>query len=188
MATFTIDSENNIVAHAAMPANLESAQAFESEKELAKLAAEWPVARLLDLWNSFAGVAPFQELKSVKKFTNRSVAVARIWAAIQRLVATGAPQPNDVALRKGKAHKLAKKGSRRAPARTGAAEERSNKKAEVVAMMKRPKGATLAEIMQVTGWQAHTVRGFVSILASTGGERVESSKNAAGQRTYRIAK
>src|SRR6202453_1973469 len=123
MATFTIDSENNIVAHAAMPANLESGQAFESEKELAKLVAEWPVARLLDLWNSFAGVAPFQELKPVKKFTNRGVAVARIWAAIQRLVPAGAPQANDVAPRKGKAPRLAKKGSRRAPARTGTAEE-----------------------------------------------------------------
>jgi hypothetical protein len=29
-------------------------------------------------------------------------------------------------------------------------------------MMKGPKGATLAEIIKVTGWQAHTVRGFVS--------------------------
>ena len=50
------------------------------------------------------------------------------------------------------------------------------------------KGATLAEIMEVTGWQAHTVRGFVSILGSKGGETIESSKNAAGERMYRIAK
>jgi len=33
--------------------------------------------------------------------------------------------------------------------------DRSNKKAEVIAMMKRPKGATLAEIMAATKWQAH---------------------------------
>ena len=55
-------------------------------------------------------------------------------------------------------------------------------------MMKRTKGATLAEIMVVTKWQAHTVRGFVSILGSKGGEQVESSKNAAGERVYKIAK
>lgn len=55
-------------------------------------------------------------------------------------------------------------------------------------MMKRAKGVTLAEIMEATGWQAHTVRGFVSILGSQGGERIESSKNAAGERAYRIAK
>ena len=64
----------------------------------------------------------------------------------------------------------------------------SNKKAEVIAMMKRAKGATLAEIMEATGWQKHTVRGFVSILGSKGGEKIDSSKNAAGERTYKIAK
>jgi hypothetical protein len=66
--------------------------------------------------------------------------------------------------------------------------DRSNKKAEVIAMMKRPKGATLAEIMAATKWQAHTVRGFVSILGSKGGEKIESSKSADGERTYKIAK
>jgi Protein of unknown function (DUF3489) len=55
-------------------------------------------------------------------------------------------------------------------------------------MMKRTKGATLAEIMELTGWQKHTVRGFVSILGSKGGKSIESSKNAAGDRTYKIAK
>ena len=53
-------------------------------------------------------------------------------------------------------------------------------------MMKRAKGVTLAEIMQVTGWQKHTVRGFVSILGSKGGLKIESFKNAAGDRSYRI--
>jgi hypothetical protein len=64
--------------------------------------------------------------------------------------------------------------------------DRTNKKAEVIDMMKRAKGATLAEIMKLTEWQAHTVRGFVSILGSKGGEKIESSKNAAGERTYKI--
>jgi hypothetical protein len=54
--------------------------------------------------------------------------------------------------------------------------------------MKRAKGATLVEIVEATGWQKHTVRGFVSILGSKGGETVESSKNTAGERTYKIAK
>jgi Protein of unknown function (DUF3489) len=64
----------------------------------------------------------------------------------------------------------------------------SNKKAEVIAMMKRAKGATLAEIIAATSWQAHTVRGFASILGSKGGEKIESSKNAAGERAYKIVK
>jgi Protein of unknown function (DUF3489) len=66
--------------------------------------------------------------------------------------------------------------------------ERANKKAEVIALMKRAKGATLAEIMTATGWQAHTVRGFVSILGSKGGEKIESSKNDTGERSYKITK
>jgi predicted transcriptional regulator len=70
----------------------------------------------------------------------------------------------------------------------GAGDERNNKKAEVIALMKRARGATLAEIVEATGWQKHTVRGFVSILGSKGGEKIESSKNAAGERTYRVAK
>jgi hypothetical protein len=89
----------------------------------------------------------------------------------------------------------ATKGPRKAkkakPAKKAAAKpktDRTNKKADVIAMMKRAKGATLAEIMKLTEWQAHTVRGFVSILASKGGEKIESSKNAAGERTYKIGK
>jgi len=66
--------------------------------------------------------------------------------------------------------------------------DRANKKAEVIAMMKRAKGATLVEIMVATEWQAHTVRGFVSILGRKGGEKIESSKNSAGERTYKIGK
>ena len=55
-------------------------------------------------------------------------------------------------------------------------------------MMQRAKGATLDEIMKATDWQRHTVRGFVSILGSKRGLKIESSKNAAGERTYKIGK
>ena len=65
---------------------------------------------------------------------------------------------------------------------------RANKKAAVIALMKRAKGATLTEIMKATDWQAHSVRGFISILGRKGGEKIESSKNEAGERVYRIAK
>ena len=89
-----------------------------------------------------------------------------------------------------KADKRAKP-AKKAPAAkkpAGRASDRTNKKAEVIAMMKRAKGATLGEIMAATGWQRHTVRGFVSILGSKGGEKIESSKNADGERIYKIAK
>jgi hypothetical protein len=53
--------------------------------------------------------------------------------------------------------------------------DRTNKKAEVVSLMKRATGAMLAEIVKATDWQSHTVRGFVSILGSNGGEKIEST-------------
>jgi hypothetical protein len=96
--------------------------------------------------------------------------------------ATNGPRKAKKAKPAKKAGRAAKKASAKPKA------DRTNKKAEVIAMMKRAKGATLAEIMKAMGWQAHTVRGFVSILGSKGGEKIESSKNAAGERTYKIGK
>ena len=90
--------------------------------------------------------------------------------------------------RKAKKAKATKKAPRAKKSAGKHKADRANKKAEVIAMMKRTKGATLPEIMKATGWQAHTVRGFVSILGSKAGEKIESSKNAAGERTYKIAK
>jgi hypothetical protein len=55
-------------------------------------------------------------------------------------------------------------------------------------MMKRSKGATLAEIMAATKWQGHTARSFFSILGSKRGQKIESSKSADRQRTSKIAK
>jgi len=188
MSTFTVDPDNNITAHAALPAGADESQSFSSAKELAKLTAEWPGSRLVDTWNSFAAVAPFDELKPVKKFTNRKADVARIWQAVTRLSADAAQPAETVAPAKGKTKKSPAKAAPRTRAKKKAAQSRTNKKAEVIAMMKRAKGVTLAEIVEATGWQKHTVRGFVSILGSKGGQKIESSKNAAGERSYHIAK
>ena len=90
--------------------------------------------------------------------------------------------------RRAKKAKAAKKARKAKKPASKPKADRANKKAEVIALMKRTKGATLAEIMAATKWQAHSVRGFVSILGSKGGEKIESSKNAAGERTYKIGK
>jgi hypothetical protein len=104
----------------------------------------------------------------------------------------GAAQKKRASRAKKSAKATASKKAAMAPRRAGAqkaeAEPRTNKKAEVLALMKRAKGVTLAEIVEATGWQKHTVRGFVSVLGSKGGEKIESEKSAAGERTYRIAK
>src|SRR5271163_374943 len=112
MSTFTIDSANNIAAFAsqeeATAAPINNAEYFDSARELNKLAGSWPATRLVEVWNSFAGVAPFDNLKPVKKFTDRKAAVARIWEAIQRLAPNAAKQAPDVAPAKGKRDKDAK--------------------------------------------------------------------------------
>jgi hypothetical protein len=87
-----------------------------------------------------------------------------------------------------KAPESSKQSPRSKKAAAGKSADRFNKKAEVIVLLKRAKGAALDEIMAAIGWQAHTVRSFVSILGSKGGEKIESSKNDAGERTYRIAK
>ena len=113
MATFTIDSHNNITAHAGLPADADESELFSNQKELAKLTAGWPASRLVDIWNSFAGVAPFDDLKPVKKFTDRAAAVARIWKAIARLSPLVTPPVADVAPGKAKGKKAPAKPKRR---------------------------------------------------------------------------
>jgi len=63
-----------------------------------------------------------------------------------------------------------------------------SKTAKILDLIRRPKGATLAEIMKAAGWQAHSVRGFISTAGKKHNVTIESSKNEAGERTYRIAK
>lgn len=191
-STFTIDAENNITAYAsAEEANQGDAAGFiqfDSQAALAKVSADWPMGRFVEIWNGIPGQSP------VKKFQDRKKAAARLWAAIQPFAGNGKPSETAAAkpepLRKaGKPAKNAKPTKKLSGKATGdKASERSNKKAEVIAMMARAKGATLAEIIEATGWQKHTVRGFVSILGSKGGHSIESSKNAAGERTYKITK
>jgi hypothetical protein len=58
-----------------------------------------------------------------------------------------------------------------------------------VAIVKRSGGATLKHIMKATGWQAHSVRGFLSgTLGKKMGLKIESSKTNDGERVYSLAK
>jgi hypothetical protein len=59
----------------------------------------------------------------------------------------------------------------------------------VLTLIQRPKGATLAEIMEATGWQAHSVRGSISgTMAKKMGLKVDSAKRDDGTRVYTIRK
>ncbi|MBZ5623510.1 MAG: tyrosine-type recombinase/integrase [Acidobacteriia bacterium] len=111
-------------------------------------------------------------------------------------VPAAAPQKPRVAPAKGKASKKAtppKKAPKSAkaakPAAKTAGAREGSKTAKVLDLVTRAGGATLKEIMKATGWQPHSVRGFISgALGKKMGLTVESFKNATDERAYRIAK
>ena len=176
MPTFTINTENNITVFASLQeieGNEEGTKTFSSAEELAALATKWLGPRLVEIWNSLPGV------QSVERFTSRQVAVRRIWKAIQHLQASGgAPRPR-VAAKKGSAKKKASSHAR------PVARENS-KTARVIALLRKSMGASLKTIMRATGWQAHSVRGFISgQLCRKMGLRVRSFQRE-GERVYLI--
>jgi hypothetical protein len=207
MTTFTIDNDNNITAFGsaeeAAATTITPFDTFASQKELAELAAAWPAERLVEVWNSLAGVV------AVEKFKSPKAAASRIWARIQGLgaaakpkatpakpkadkkakggatVAKGAPAKAK-ATKKTSPAKNAPKAKKAAKAEEAAAPREGSKTAQVVAMLQRKNGATLAEIMAKMGWQKHTIRGFMAGAMKKAGYAVESFKPEGGERTYRI--
>jgi hypothetical protein len=82
--------------------------------------------------------------------------------------------------------KPAKPASKKAT-KEDAVPRESSKKAIILDLLRRKQGATLAEIGKATGWQAHSIRGFVSgTLMKQMDLPVESFRNALDERTYRI--
>lgn len=257
MKTFTIDAENNITVYAskkeAAAASTNPFDPLTSQDELTELAADWPMARLVEIWNGIPGV------NAVTKFTSRKVATERIWKAIQGLgdvarpiaepEAPAAEPEQPAALETAEAPAEPQKEpvpvpvadvqdppetptvpvnaepattatvttpdaqapdaapeqeeqpteparARKAPrapkvpkvAKTESGPREGSKTAQVVEMLQRESGATLAEIMEKMSWQKHTVRGFIAGAMKKAGYKVESFKPEGGERFYRISK
>ena len=63
----------------------------------------------------------------------------------------------------------------------------NTKQAQVIAMLKRPEGATIVQICEATGWQQHTVRGtFAGSFKKKLGLTIASDKSPDGVRVYRV--
>jgi hypothetical protein len=81
-----------------------------------------------------------------------------------------------------------KKAKPKAEAATERTPRTDSKQAKLIEMLKRPEGATIAEVIKALQWQAHTVRGAIAgALKKKLGLKVESEKvDAERGRVYRI--
>jgi hypothetical protein len=118
--------------------------------------------KLSDSWPAARFVETWNSLTgvvAVTRFTDRKTAVTRICKAIQSLE----------------------------PAKNVEFHCETSKKERVLAMLKSDKGVTLAQLMGATGWQSHSVRGFLSgTIGKKMGLTVESTKREDGERVYRV--
>lgn len=88
--------------------------------------------------------------------------------------------------KKPKAAVAVNKASRRGKQPTTA--KHGSKKSKILALLKRPGGASLQQLQKATGWQAHSVRGFLSgALKKTMGLHVDSVLQPDGVRSYILA-
>jgi hypothetical protein len=131
-----------------------------SREEWETIAGAWPLKRLVEIWNALPGVTP------IEKFTSRQIALERIWRAVE------APEQA-----RGKAQ--GKGGQAKVRFREG------SKAAQVYDLLCRPEGVTVREIQNLTGWQRHSVRGFLSASMRKQGRSVRSFERG-GERVYRV--
>lgn len=61
------------------------------------------------------------------------------------------------------------------------------KQAQVIALLQRPQGTSIAEVIALTGWQAHSIRGLFAGTLKKRGIVVSSEKAEGSERVYRVA-
>lgn len=167
MTAYIIDAFT-VTAHTDIPADLPaSAVVIRSEADLAAL--DLSPAQRLQLWNGTPGTTALKRLP----------ALDRLWQAIAALAPAPAPSEPEPT-------PALSPVAEQALAELAATARKPSRQDAVLALLRRPVGATLVEIMALTGWQKHSVRGFISgAVKKKLGFAVESHK-IDGDRTYRI--
>ena len=102
------------------------------------------------------------------------------------------PKPQTTAPRKAPTKpKPAHKGVPSKKAATGRAANSArpgSKTAKILDLLQRPTGASLKELMKATGWQPHSVRGFLSgAVKKKLGLKLDSYRRDDAARAYRIS-
>ena len=170
-AVYAIQPDDQVVVYSSDSAPGGMA-CFSSETELAALSASWPPKTFIDVWNRLPDVT------AVRKFTDRKTAVRRIWQAISQKESVGTKQ-SGVAQPADLCESVEK-------VKPPEAERASTKREQIITLLKRPEGATLKTIMAATGWQPHSVRGFVSGQLTKKMRLKVKSFTRDGERVYRI--
>jgi hypothetical protein len=121
--------------------------------------ARLPAKQLLGLLSTLTS-------ESHTKLGDRKKAIERLWTALEKLSDT----------------------ANQSPTKRESSAPQQSKQAAVIAMLRRPEGATIEAIVAMTGWQPHTVRGAISgALKKKLGLDVVSERSDGGARVYRIA-
>lgn len=132
--------------------------AVTSQAEFLDYAGRQTMKQLVTLYNNL----PIDGTEAVARFKSRDAGAARIWNLMQQLVPVAAAAPAE------------------------ASDGKQSKKALVMSMMRRKGGASNDDIQQATGWQAHTVRGFIATLRTKHRIEIEAVKEDSGL-YYRMA-
>ena len=95
--------------------------------------------------------------------------------------AKGAPKKDELGKKTNPARRAARGAQKAKSSRDG------SKAAKVLELLKREGGATASELVRATGWQPHSIRGFLSgTLRKKMNLEIASLKNEAGERSYSI--
>jgi hypothetical protein len=107
----------------------------------------------------------------------------------RRRAAHTAPVPPKATTRKDRAKKTTKPISRKAAktVRKRTVGHGATKTDKILALLKRPGGTTLKELIKATAWQPHSVRGFLSgVIAKKLKLKLASVKDDSGERRYSV--
>ena len=152
-----LTKEGSIQALSGQEVKRPDSEPMTSFEEWEQKADSWPLKQLVAIWNDLPGVVP------VQKFTNREIALERIWRSVHGAEGRGNQSRRE----------------QKNPFREG------SKAAQVYALLGRAEGATRREIEQLTGWQRHSVRGFLSASVRKQGYKLRSFWRA-GERVYQL--
>ena len=124
-------------------------------------------------------------MKSTTEQTETAPAAATIETKAAKKASAGARRAT-VAPAKAKTGKKATP-KKKAP-KSGRNDAREGSKtATILEMLKRPEGATAKELLKATGWQPHSLRGFLSgTVGKKMGLTVTSTKGEDGERSYSV--